>query len=124
MVDKFLKDNNNRALNIDHSNKMVPGFIQGAWIVEDPTYDKSRFYGFNLPVGSFFIEVKIEDKEFWLSEVKDEGRYGFSVEGLMSQKLMQMESVIVDAPKYIDELIDIRRKRLYYLYLVLRLIYP
>ena len=106
MVDKFLKDNNNRALNIDHSNKMVPGFIQGAWIVEDPTYDKSRFYGFNLPVGSFFIEVKIEDKEFWLSEVKDEGRYGFSVEGLMSQKLMQMESVIVDAPKYIDELID------------------
>lgn len=96
MVDKFLKDNNNRALNIDHSNKMVPGFIQGAWIVEDPTYDKSRFYGFNLPVGSFFIEVKIEDKEFWLSEVKDEGRYGFSVEGLMSQKLMQMEKVSFD----------------------------
>jgi len=96
MVDKFLKDNNSKSLNIDHSNKMVPGFIQGAWIVEDPTYDKSRFYGFNLPVGSFFIEVKIEDKEFWLSEVKDEGRYGFSVEGLMSQKLMQMEKVSFD----------------------------
>jgi hypothetical protein len=107
MVEKFLKDNNNKSLNIDHSNKMVPGFIQGTWIVEDPTYDKSRFYGFNLPVGSFFIEVKIEDKDFWLSEVKDEGRYGFSIEGLMGQKLVQMESVLtIDAPKYIDELID------------------
>lgn len=96
MVEKFLKDNNNKSLNIDHSNEMVPGFIQGAWIVEDPTYDKSRFYGFNLPVGSFFIEVKIEDKDFWLSEVKDEGRYGFSIEGLMGQKLVQMEKVSFD----------------------------
>lgn len=96
MVEKFLKDNNNRALNIDHSNKMVPGFIQGAWIVEDSTYDKSRFYGFNLPIGSFFIEVKIEDEDFWLSEVKDEGRYGFSIEGLMGQKLVQMEKISFD----------------------------
>jgi hypothetical protein len=96
MVDKFLKDNNNRALNIDHSNKMVPGFIQGAWIIEDPVYDKSRYYGFNLPAGTFFIEVKIEDKDFWLSEVKDEGRYGFSIEGMLSQKLVQMEKVSFD----------------------------
>jgi hypothetical protein len=96
MVEKFLKDNNNRSLNIDHSNQMVPGFIQGAWIVEDPTYDKSRYYGFNLPVGTFFIEVKIDDTEFWLNEVKDEGRYGFSIEGLMGQKLVQMEKVSFD----------------------------
>jgi hypothetical protein len=96
MVEKFLSDGNNRSLNIDHSNQMVPGFIQGAWIVEDPTYDKSRYYGFNLPVGSFFIEVKIENKDFWLSEVKDEGRYGFSIEGLMNQKLVQMEKVSFD----------------------------
>ena len=110
MVQKFVKENNNQSLNIDHSNKMVPGFIQSSWIVEDPTYDKSRFYGFNLPIGSYFIEVKIEDKDFWLSEIKEEGKYGFSVEGLMGQKLVEMESVIVDAPKYIDELIDILKE--------------
>ena len=107
MVEKFVKDNNNQSLNIDHSNKMVPGFIQSSWIVEDPMYDKSRFYGFNLPIGSYFIEVKIEDENFWMSEVKEEGRYGFSIEGLMGQKLVQMESVLtIDAPKYVDELID------------------
>lgn len=106
MVDKFLKEDNNRSLNIDHSNKMVPGFIQGAWIIEDPMYDKSRYYGYNLPIGTFFIEVKIEDKEFWLNEVKEEGKFSFSIEGLMNQKLVEMESVIIEAPKYIDELID------------------
>jgi len=96
MVEKFVKDNNNQSLNIDHSNKMVPGFIQSSWIVEDPMYDKSRFYGFNLPIGSYFIEVKIEDENFWMSEVKEEGRYGFSIEGLMGQKLVQMEKVSFD----------------------------
>jgi len=96
MVGKFVKENNNKSLNIDHSNKMVPGFIQSSWIVEDPTYDKSRYYGFNLPIGSYFIEVKIDDTEFWLNEVKEEGRYGFSVEGLMGQKLVEMEKVSFD----------------------------
>ena len=96
MVEKFVKENNNKSLNIDHSNRMVPGFIQSSWIVEDPTYDKSRYYGFNLPIGSFFIEVKIDDKDFWLSEIKEEGRYGFSIEGIMGQKLVQMEKVSFD----------------------------
>jgi hypothetical protein len=96
MVEKFVKENNNKSLNIDHSNKMVPGFIQSSWIVEDSTYDKSRYYGFNLPVGSYFVEVKIDDKDFWLSEIKEEGRYGFSIEGLMGQKLVEMSKISFD----------------------------
>lgn len=90
MVAKFNSENNNKSINVDHSNKMVNGFILSNWIVEDPTYDKSRYYGFNLPVGSWFIEVKIDDKEFWLNEIKDLGKYGFSIEGLMGQKLVEM----------------------------------
>ena len=92
MVDRFLKDNNNRSLNVDHTNQMVNGFIQASWIVEDPIYDKSRYYGFNLPKGSWFIEVKIDDKSFWEKDVKEDGKFGFSIEGLMGQKLVQMES--------------------------------
>jgi len=94
MVDKFLKDNNNKSLNVDHSNEMVNGFIQASWIVEDPIYDKSRYYGFNLPKGSWFIEVKIDDTNFWLKDVKEEGKFGFSIEGLMNQKLVEMNTSI------------------------------
>lgn len=103
MVDKFNKENNNKSINVDHSNKMVDGFIQQNWIVEDPTYDKSRYYGFNLPVGTWFIEVKIEDEDFWMNDVKDDGKYGFSIEGMMGQELVEMES---DINKLIDDLTD------------------
>jgi hypothetical protein len=99
MVNKFNSSNNNKSINVDHSNQMVDAYIQQNWIVEDSTYDKSRFYGFNLPIGSWFIEVKVEDKKFWSSQIKDEGKYGFSIEGLMNQKLVEMNSSI-------DEIID------------------
>ncbi len=101
MVDKFLKDNNNRSLNVDHSNTMVNGFIQASWIVEDPVYDKSKFYGFTLPKGSWFIEVKIDDNDFWEKDIKAEGKFGFSIEGLMGQKLVQMEKQIQEDLDYI-----------------------
>ena len=103
MVDKFLKDNNNRSLNVDHTNQQVNGFIQASWIVEDPIYDKSKFYGFNLPKGSWFIEVKIDDKEFWEKDIKEDGKFGFSIEGLMGQKLVEMNRTISD---WIDDLTD------------------
>jgi hypothetical protein len=96
MVDKFLKENNNRSINVDHSSQMVDGFIQASWIVEDSTFDKSRYYGFNLPVGSWFIEAKIEDKNFWMNDVKEDGKFGFSIEGVMSQNLVEMEKVSFD----------------------------
>ena len=104
MVDKFNKENNNKSINVDHSNKMVDAYIQQNWIIEDPTYDKSRFYGFNnIPVGSWFIEVKIEDANFWKSDIKDEGKYGFSIEGLMGQQLVEMSN---DINKFIDSMTD------------------
>lgn len=96
MVDKFLKDNNNRRLNVEHTNERVDGFIQSNWIVEDPIYDKSKFYGFDLPKGSWFIEVKIEDTDFWENQIKKDGKYGFSIEGLMGQKLVELSKVSFD----------------------------
>jgi hypothetical protein len=47
-------------------------------------------YGFDLPVGTWFIEVKITDEEFWNKEVKENGKYGFSIEGLMGLSLSEI----------------------------------
>lgn len=101
IVSKFNKSNNNRAINVDHSNRMVNAYIEQDWIVEDSTYDKSKMYGFNLPVGTYFIELQIEDEKFWESDVKELGKFGFSVEGLFGQK--QMMFSIEDM---IDQLTD------------------
>jgi hypothetical protein len=109
MVEKFNKYGSNRRINIDHSNEMVDGFIMEDWIVEDPVYDKSRKYGFEVPVGTYMIKVKIEDKDFWMSEVKENGKFGFSIEGLLGQQLVslakQKEMSIDDLTE--DDLLEI-----------------
>jgi hypothetical protein len=90
MVEKFNKFGSNRKINIDHSNRMVDAFIMEDWIVEDEVYDKSRKWGFEVPKGSYFIKVKIEDTDFWNEEVKGNEKFGFSIEGLLGQSLIQM----------------------------------
>lgn len=101
MVSKFNRSNNNRSINIDHSNQIVNGFVQQNWIIEDNYYDKSKMYGFNLPVGTWFVEIKIDDKQFWDEKVKGDGKYSFSIEGLLGQRLVKMEKDMS-----IDEIID------------------
>jgi hypothetical protein len=90
MVEKFNKYGSNRKINIDHSNMMVDAFILEDWIVEDTVYDKSRKYGIEVPVGTYMIMVKIEDSKFWLEEVKGNGKFGFSIEGMLGQQLVSL----------------------------------
>jgi hypothetical protein len=91
LVEKFNRKGTNRRINIDHSKQMVDGFILEDWIIEDAMYDKSRMYGFELPVGTYMLKVKIEDKDFWENEVKGNEKFGFSIEGLLGQKMVKME---------------------------------
>lgn len=109
MVEKFNRFGSNRRINADHTNRMIDAFIVEDWIVEDTVYDKSRKYGFEVPVGTYMIKVKIEDKDFWLNEVK-EGKYGFSIEGLLSQMLISLNDLIEDTNEKIyssyDEAFD------------------
>jgi hypothetical protein len=107
MVEKFNKYGSNRKINIDHSNMMVDAFIIEDWIIEDAVYDKSRKYGIEVPVGTYMIMVKIEDKSFWESEVKGNGKFGFSIEGLLGQQLVSLsrEATIDDLD--LNDLLDI-----------------
>jgi len=79
MVEKFNRYGSNRKINFEHTDKMIDAFIMEDWIVEDAYYDKSKKYGFDVPVGTYMIKVKVEDKQFWLEEVKENGRFGFSI---------------------------------------------
>jgi hypothetical protein len=86
MMLKFNKFNNNKSLNVDHTSDRAPGFIAENWITEDDYYDKSKLYGIDPVVGGWCGIVQIEDAKFWKEKVKEEGRYSFSIEGLMSQQ--------------------------------------
>jgi hypothetical protein len=85
-----MASNNNRSINLEHSNEMVGAYIQEHWIIKDPVYDGSKVYGFDLPAGTWFVVMKIEDKAFWAEHVKQLNKVGFSIEGILGQKLMYM----------------------------------
>lgn len=106
MVSKFNSAGTNRRINIDHSSEMVDGYIMENWIVEDEYYDKSRKYGFEVPVGTWMVSVKIENEKFWNEQVKEGGKYGFSIEGIMGQKPMSYSMKEFDFNDLIDSLSD------------------
>lgn len=99
MVRKFNSIGTNRRVNYNHSNVMVDGYIEQNWIIYDSIYDKSKVYGYDLPKDTWFVEVKIDDSNFWNTYVKEDGFCSFSIEGIMGQKLVSMTS-------HMDEIID------------------
>lgn len=93
MVEKFNRYGSNRKINVEHTDRMIDAFIMEDWIVEDQYYDKSKKYGFEVPVGTYMIKVKVEDKNFWMEEVKGNNKFGFSIEGLLGQQLVTMNEI-------------------------------
>lgn len=81
--EKFNKLQKTANVNYQHldDSKLNFVFVAQNWLTED--VDKSQKYGFNLPVGTWFGIVKVENSEFWSDEVKTENIKGFSVEALI-----------------------------------------
>lgn len=78
----FYKQGYQRNSNIEHNNKLTLNdvtFVE-SWIKEDDTHDKSLKYGFDLPNGTWFAVMKVENDETW-QKVKSGEVKGFSIEG-------------------------------------------
>jgi hypothetical protein len=88
MSDRFLKQRRSDETNIEHDGKKLGAdkvFINESWISEDETYDKSAKYGFSLPVGTWYVSMKVLDDKVW-KMIKQKSLTGFSVEGLFAEK--------------------------------------
>lgn len=84
MVNKFSKEQRSIKFNIEHTDKHVEGFIKEQWIIESDTYDKSKMYGMDLPIGTYMISAKIENDNDW-NLIKEMDRVGFSIEGYLGK---------------------------------------
>ena len=88
MADKFLKQRRTDETSIEHNGLKLGAdkvYITESWVSEDPIKDKSAAYGFNLPAGTWYVSMKVEDPNVW-KLVKDKMLTGFSVEGLFAEK--------------------------------------
>jgi hypothetical protein len=90
MAAKFLKEKRTDQASIEHDGKKLGSekvFITESWVSEDPIHDKSYKYGFNLPSGTWYVQMKINDDSVW-KMIKEKSLNGFSVEGLFAEKSM------------------------------------
>jgi hypothetical protein len=88
MADKFLKEKRTDETSIEHDGVKLGKdkvYITESWVSEDPIYDKSSKYGFELPAGTWFVSMKVQDDKIW-KMIKKKALNGFSVEGLFAEK--------------------------------------
>jgi hypothetical protein len=93
MANKFLREKRTDETSVEHdgiklgSNKV---FVTESWVSEDPIKDKSSFYGFSLPSGTWYVAMKVLDDKIW-KMIKEKSLTGFSVEGLFGERSMFSE---------------------------------
>jgi len=85
IAQKYMKNKYTDNNDMMHDGEAVPDVhVLESWIKESNN-DKSSDYGFeNLPVGTWFVSMKINNPEIW-SKVKDGTLNGFSVSGFFEE---------------------------------------
>ena len=86
----YLKHNNHHKATYQHEDRVSGVLTIESWIKEGEQ-DKSNLYGFDLPVGTWFVKMKIENDELW-SRIKSGELKGLSIEGYFVDKMQSMAS--------------------------------
>jgi len=86
---KYMRNKYTDNNDLDHDGKAVRDvYVIESWIVEDEKHDKSRKYGFDVPVGSWLVSMKIAETPkgdlIW-ERVKKGELNGFSVSGYFEE---------------------------------------
>ena len=84
----YLKHNNHHKATYQHEDRVSGVLTIESWIKEGEQ-DKSKLYGFDLPDGTWFVKMKIENDEMWSKITGGELR-GLSIEGYFINKMEKM----------------------------------
>ena len=84
----YLKHNNHHKATYQHQDRVSGVLTVESWIKEGDM-DKSKLYGFDLPDGTWFVSMKIENDDLW-SKIKDGELRGLSIEGYFTDKMQAM----------------------------------
>ena len=84
----YLKHNNHHKATYQHEEDVSGVMTIESWIKEGDQ-DKSKLYGFDLPDGTWFVKMKIENDEMW-NKIKDGELRGLSIEGYFINRIQKM----------------------------------
>ena len=84
----YLKNNNHHKATYQHEDRVSGVLTVESWIKEGDM-DKSKMFGFDLPNGTWFVKMRIDNDELW-SKIKDGELKGLSIEGYFTDKMETM----------------------------------
>tara|TARA_Y100000289_G_scaffold34681_2_gene34294 strand:+ start:4532 stop:5446 length:915 start_codon:yes stop_codon:yes gene_type:complete len=86
----YLKHNNHHKATYQHQDRVSGVLTVESWIKEGEQ-DKSKMYGFDLPNGTWFVKMKIENDDLW-AKIKEGELKGLSIEGYFTNKFEAMQN--------------------------------
>jgi len=84
----YLKHNNHHKATYEHQDRVAGVLTVESWIKEGDM-DKSKMYGYDLPNGSWFVKMRIDNHELW-QKIKAGELKGLSIEGYFVDKMQKM----------------------------------
>ena len=84
----YLKHNNHHKATYEHQDRVSGVLTVESWVKEGDM-DKSKLYGFDLPNGTWFVKMKIQNDDLW-QKIKDGELKGLSIEGYFTDKMEAM----------------------------------
>ena len=90
----YLKYNNHHKATYQHQDRVAGVLTVESWIKEGDQ-DKSKMYGYDLPNGTWFVKMKIENKDLW-EKIKAGELKGLSIEGYFVDKMEKMSKTVTD----------------------------
>ena len=88
----YLKHNNHHKATYQHEDEISGVLTTESWIKEGDM-DKSKLYGYDLPNGTWFVSMKIENDEIW-NKIKGGELKGLSIEGFFIDKMEKMSETV------------------------------
>tara|TARA_R110000751_G_scaffold157329_6_gene262826 strand:- start:125 stop:763 length:639 start_codon:yes stop_codon:yes gene_type:complete len=84
----YLRHNNHHKATHEHNERVSGVLTIESWIKEGDQ-DKSKMFGYDLPNGTWFVKMKIENEELW-KKIKAGELKGLSIEGYFVDKMEKM----------------------------------
>ena len=84
----YLQHNNHHKATYEHQDRVSGVLTVESWIKEGDM-DKSKMYGFDLPNGTWFVKMRIDNDDLW-NKIKAGELRGLSIEGYFVDKMQKM----------------------------------
>ena len=104
----YLKHNNHHKATYQHQERVSGVLTTESWIKEGDQ-DKSKLYGFDLPNGTWFVKMRIDNDDLW-EKIKGGELKGISIEGYFTDKMEQMSEKTPTSDEILKALNEIIQK--------------